>query len=424
MGLVTSALLARLLSPAEMGMYFLTFSIVTVAALAARLGLDKTVVKLIAGSLGLERPAQARQALRPVFLLATFSAAIVGGVYWLLVGEWLAEDVFRSPLMAGVTGLTSVWIAILTFRILLAECFRGFHDIRLATLFGGMTTAVLSAIAFGILWVVRGDASLHTGIAFSVAAAGTSVILAVWLLFKKVRLVPGKGGVAIPLKSILHDSWPFLISNLTAVAITQADLWIIGAFREEQDVAIYGAAARLVLLVNVSIMIANQVLPPIISELHVQGKKEQLERVLQGTATLTAIPAMIVLLALVGFGGPILALVFSGFYRAGASILLLLALARVVAVLVGSCEYVLMMTGHQRTMMAISMLTGTITVVGALAVVDAMGPLGVALVAAGAIIIQQLLMLFFAHKLAGVWTYASPSLLLRSVKRIAERYIG
>jgi len=44
-------LLARLLTPDEMGAYFLTFSLVSVSALVAQLGMGQTVVRLVVGAM-------------------------------------------------------------------------------------------------------------------------------------------------------------------------------------------------------------------------------------------------------------------------------------------------------------------------------------------------------------------------------------
>jgi O-antigen/teichoic acid export membrane protein len=54
---VTNMLLARVLSPAELGAYFLAFSLVTVCATVAPLGANRAVVRFVAEAIGLNRPA-------------------------------------------------------------------------------------------------------------------------------------------------------------------------------------------------------------------------------------------------------------------------------------------------------------------------------------------------------------------------------
>src|SRR5712691_6335697 len=64
---LVTAVLARVLTVKEMGDYFLLFSMVSVAAVLAQLGLDQTVVRLVASSIGKGMPGRARAAVSAVF---------------------------------------------------------------------------------------------------------------------------------------------------------------------------------------------------------------------------------------------------------------------------------------------------------------------------------------------------------------------
>ena len=43
-------------------------------------------------------------------------------------------------------GFIAAWAALQSFQILTSETFRGFHDIRLASIFGGVITGSLSVL--------------------------------------------------------------------------------------------------------------------------------------------------------------------------------------------------------------------------------------------------------------------------------------
>ncbi|MDZ7753982.1 MAG: oligosaccharide flippase family protein [Gammaproteobacteria bacterium] len=120
-GLAINAFLARMLPPEEMGAYFLITSVVMFAAIVARFGLKQTVVRLVAESMATGQPGRARATLRIVYVIVTLGALIVGGGYYLGFGTWLAEDVFSIPVLASVTGLTALWIAVLAFQTPVAE---------------------------------------------------------------------------------------------------------------------------------------------------------------------------------------------------------------------------------------------------------------------------------------------------------------
>ena len=93
---------------------------------------------------------------------------------------------------------------------------------------------------------------------------------------------------------------------------------------------LYGASARLVIFVATPFVVFSGVIPPIIAELHAQRKMRQLERALRAGATLAGLPAFGVLLVFLLFGPWVLGTIFPEPYRAGAPILAMLSLGRLV----------------------------------------------------------------------------------------------
>ena len=200
-------------------------------------------------------------------------------------------------------------------------------------------------------------------------------------------------------------SSPLWITSLILFTLTQADLWIAGIYLPQQQVAVYGAAFRLVLLVAVPLQIVNMVVAPLIAELYTQGKREELERSLRVAATVTGIPSFLTLVAFMLFGKPILGLVFGGYYREGALILALLSVGQLVNVWTGSCVQTLMMTGNQAPVMNATIATGLLIITGALWAGHIYGAVGIAGAVATGKAFQNILMLFYARKRTGIWTH-------------------
>ena len=162
-GLISSALLARLLTPQALGTYFLAYSILSVGTSLGQLGLTGTVVRLVAEGMGLNLFGRVRRVISVVLGVGTLGTLGVGSAY-LLFGDDLAMIVFNAPALAAITGLVAGWIMVGTLHGLLGETFRGFHDVRLATILGGQTTgvatgaatvALLTASLF-LFWLVNG----------------------------------------------------------------------------------------------------------------------------------------------------------------------------------------------------------------------------------------------------------------------------
>ena len=418
-GIVTNGLLARMLSPQEFGAYFLTLSIVSLGAVVGSLGLPKTVVRFVAENVGLSRFGRARRAIYTVLGLGVFGTLGVSLAY-LLVGDLVGRHLFDSSLLVAVTGLTAAWIAISVVNEITAETFRGFHDVRMATLLGGLATGgksgglVMKILLLGtliLLWVKSGETDLATVMLISIGSGSLSVLLSVWLLRGKLSsLDPQVAEDPISSKEVLHDSIPILIVALTAFVLQSADIWILGALRSQEEVAVYAAASRLVTFVAMPLLIVNLVLPPIVAEMYAQGKTAKLERTLRTFSTLAGVPSILVLAGFMTLGGPILGLVYGDYYRAGALVLVILSAAKLVAVWSGSCGLVLQFTGHQASMLRVSVLTSALFIPGALLAAQDYGAVGVAIAVVAATVLQNVILVQVAKRKTGMWTHVMFSL--------------
>ncbi|MDQ6955156.1 MAG: oligosaccharide flippase family protein, partial [Mariprofundaceae bacterium] len=216
--LAVNALLARLLVPEDIGAYFLILSLVSVTAIVAQLGLTQTIVRLVAESLATSRPARARLAVRLAVRLTALGALLMAGLLAFGGGAWLADHFFHSQIMSKVMGLAAVWVVINTFQQLIAEVYRGFHDIRLATIFGGLVTGLLAMLIFLGLWLLQGYSDLHQAILVTVIAGCSSITLSSLFLLNKLKALPASTDAQLSISDIMMISWPLWVSNLMLFA--------------------------------------------------------------------------------------------------------------------------------------------------------------------------------------------------------------
>lgn len=408
LGFVTNALLARLLTPTELGAYFATFTLVLVGSIVAQLGLDRVAVRFVSAALGTGKPGEARDVIRTVFRVGTVSAAVTGLVLILGVGSWLATDVFHSPIMEAVIPVAAGWLVVTALRALIVETFRGFQQFGFATVFDTLLADLLTALAFGALLLMRVRPNVSQVVALSLAFGTVVAIIAGALLLRRVSALQGDGRV--PGREVWAMAWPALITDVAIYVLgTGVDLLVLGAFRPLNEVALYGAASRLMMLAVAPYRILQGVTPPIISELYAQGRKKELEQALRAAATLAGIPAALVLALFVVAGASVMGHVYGDFYRAGATVLAILTVGRLVAVWTGSCGLALMMTGHQKPMMYITVFSGVISITAGILVAPRFGAVGVAVATATTASMQNLLQLFLAKRLVGVSTQAQLS---------------
>lgn len=403
LGIVINALLARLLTPAEFGAYFTSFTMVIIGSLIAQLGLDRAVVRLVSAALGTGEPGRARHAIERILTIGLIGSVALGAILTGL-GPWLSRHVYHSELVAHVSLLTGGWLVATAVQSLFVETFRGLQRFDLATLLDAVLLDVLWATGFGVLFLTGAHVGL--GAVVGISAATTTFIAAVagLLVMAQARRLRGPGRV--PPGEILDIAWPSLITNVASYFLsTGVDLLVLGVFRPQQDVALYGAATRLVILVATPLWILRGVLPPLIAELHAQGKRKELERTLRAGATLAGLPSLLILLVFVVGGRPIMGQLYGSFYRQGALVLAILSIGRLVSVWAGASGVTLIMTGHQKAMMSLTVVTGLLSVAGGILLASHFGGPGIAMATTTMAIVQNTLQVVLAKRLVGVWTH-------------------
>jgi O-antigen/teichoic acid export membrane protein len=104
-GILIASLLTFVISPEEVGSYNLALSIVSFGALVGALGLPKTVVRLVAENVGLNRFRRTRRVIYTVLSLGLVGTLLTSLAYFLVIGDLIERRLFESPLLVGLTGL-------------------------------------------------------------------------------------------------------------------------------------------------------------------------------------------------------------------------------------------------------------------------------------------------------------------------------
>lgn len=404
-GMAVSMLLARILVPQELGNYFIITSIAVTGAMLAQFGTHQSVVRLVAGGLARGEPGEVRRSLRAVFVIALAGAVIVAGGYVAGIGGIVAKYVFKSETVQAVAGLTAVWLILLHTQMLLAQTFRGFHDLKLAALFDGALTQLLLLIVLAVTWLVAYDWSFQGVVYVTIMAFMATVMGSAFLLRQRYwsHLPPANG---LAMRTTVRLSAPLFVSSTSFVVLGEMHLWILGAVAAPDQVAIYGAGFRLMQLVVLPLNLANHVIIPTVAELYAQGRKQELERVLRFTAIITALPALIMLAVLTVFAGDVMRLVYGEHFYAGAAVLAILAVGQAVNVLTGSPGVLLAMSDHQHLLMRVSLGGGLLGVIISALLVNSLGAIGVAAGFSMGIAIQNIVMVWLCKRYLGIKTYA------------------
>ena len=415
-GFMASVLLARLLSPAALGAYFLVQSVAVFSGFVGAMGLGPTACRIIAECSVRGSMMRLRSSIQRIAVLTFCGTVGVGVVLASGLGDWLGESLFDSPSLVSSGTLMGAWACLLGVQVVVAELYRGIGRIGFATLVGGVLSAVFSTITFGVVFIVAGSTSLHVMISLAIASVGTSLALAAsgilrWCQLNVscrasgTRLISESQAQCDTTVELLSVSFPILISSLGAVILPNIGLWILGVLATDQSVAVFGASVRLITLVALPLGALNAAIPPLVAELRSGSRRERLEGVARSGATIAAIPSLVVIAVFLAFPGPLMGLIYGEYFATAGSVLFILSIGQITNILAGSCSTILIHTGHQRDVMKISAMTLCLVVLSGVPLAHQYDVNGLAVAYAIGLTVQNIVSVIVVRRRIGIWTH-------------------
>lgn len=406
-GLLVAMLLSRLLEPAALGAYFLAMSLIGLGTTLGQLGLARPMVKLVPAALATGRPTAARHAVVVAFTATTLASLLLALLLVAPPGAWLAEALDDQGELTRVLPLVAMTMIVFAVIDLAAETFRGFEDLRSASfLTNGLAQRLLAVSGFALLFLAGASTGLGDVLTITLGTAVVVALVVAILLRRHVRSLP-KAGEPWSTGHVLGHGPSFMVIRLNLWLLASADLWALGFFRPTDEVALYGAAARLAVLVGVPLLVCNAVVAPVAAELHAHGKSDDLERAARSSATLSLLAAGAASLVFWLFGAAILGLLLGETYAAAAPLLAILMLGQLARVAFGPAGIVLTMTGHQREVMLVGIVITLLTVLALALLAPRLGAAGVAWTVTASITVHSFILAVLVRRRLGILPMAA-----------------
>jgi O-antigen/teichoic acid export membrane protein len=334
----------------------------------------------------------------------------------------LGYELFNSPIVGGLVELTAVWFVLRAIQTYLAFVLRGFHRVSVAAYLDGATTSVFIAVVFAFIWIRDYSVDVNIIILFVIGALILTVILSILLLQSIYETTPVMKGIQI--KEPVRIGIPLSIMSFTVIGINEAHIWIIGAFTDQVQVAIYGAATRLGKFITMPLIIVNGVIPSTVSQLHAMKDNISIEKVLQTFALVISLVTGAAATVIFIFPEEILELLFGQPYMAGWGVLVILIVGYFIGVLVGSPGVLMAMTDHQNISMIIGIISGLIGIAISIFLIEMYGVLGVAIGASTGTIIHNISMWLYCLFILNIKTHASLSTIANIRKDVEKSTRG
>lgn len=390
-GFFSTLYVARMLGADEAGVYFLAFAIVTAISTVSRVGLDSSVVRFtsIASESGRRQNVAAiiRISVSWVLLASFMLVALL-----FMGAESIATQVFSKPELGDALGVMLWAIPFISLSVLLASVLQGvrYPEASLFILNIGVPACML-LLMFLFAGVDGARIGLRHVAWIYVVAAVFVLMIAVAATVWAVRV--GFWGGVFSSGQLLASCLPLLMVAVMGLFVMWGSQLMAGIFLSAADVAMLAVAQRTSMLTSLILVAVNAVAAPQFAHLYQQKDYGQLKQAALRSVRIMVLMALPFLVGLCVFPQFIMSL-FGSDFAAGAVILPILACGQFINVMTGSVGYLLNMTGHERDMRNVMIVTGVFSLLLSYALTLMYGLVGAAIATALSVALQNL---FAAH---------------------------
>ena len=340
-------LVTNTLAPAQAGMYFSAFGIVTTLFCLAGLGIPDGLVR----SLGDQIAAGQRDSLRRSCLFSLVFGAISMGAIC-LAG-------FSSTIYLGITagqgtsfvGLVAVWLFVYGMVFVVAQALVALQAPALGSFFFYSATN-LCILCTSVPYLTFAQApQLTTLLKITISAACIACFAGLLTLFSQIRRATSTQDMLLGTNTPANLSLAFSIGGPIALSrmfqsmLYWIPVWVAAATLSTADSAVIGSSGRLLIAITAAIAALRFSVRPAIVAAAAQNDWLKIERIGRRICIFTTGVTLLAIFALWSTGAAVLGILLGDEYSAAWGILLILLIGALGEAFGGPVDEVLKMTG-------------------------------------------------------------------------------
>ena len=387
------AILARLITPAEMGILVPLSLVIGFTQTVVASALRQATTKFVAETL----PNGGSKGASPIFYqsirMSFLQAAVLG------LGIFLLAPVLSNQLLRTSTG--AIYFQVLGFDVLvyagvlptLVGALFGFHKFKEAAIIGTLGTLIRQSLIIILIIWLRSFVGLV--IAWVVSDSATAFLYAVYLS----RLI-GRPRFDFPLGRILSFSWPLSLSYTANFAYSWFDSAVLLVFVPLTTLGVYNVVSTAFsVLVGISLAISTTLFPAY-STIQGPDQRRSLNNASQLAARYVNFVMIPLSLGLLATAKPALSLFVGEAYVEGSLPLMVLSGSFAITAVATALTPIIVAIGQTRVSSGITTISVALSVITAILLVPFLGMIGASVARGlGMFIVAALTILYLERKL-------------------------
>ncbi len=393
-------LIARLLGVEFFGLFMLGVTIINLAGIFCRLGLDNGVLRYVPLYNGMGDSERVKGAIVQS-LKYSFIMSLLVGVILYLTADTLAI-IFNKPALEGVIKILSFFLPFMSFMNIALSSTQGFKIMKYMVygynLFFSTSNLILVLIFSLIGLRLNGVVFAHGLSLFFTAFLSMHYLKKTFPDIQEVKTVPET-------RELFRFSIPLLVSISSAFLIQWTDTLMLGHFRSSAEVGIYNAAMKTALLTSVILASFNTIFAPIISDLYNRKEKQKLESLFKTVTKWGYMISFPLFLLIILLSKEIMG-IYGQEFIIGWKSLIILAVAQLINAGVGSTGFMLAMSGKQDLLMHNTLGICFLNIILNYFLIPIYGQVGASIASGISIIIYNLVMILQVYVILKIHPYS------------------
>ena len=398
-------IIARKLGVEGSGYYYLTLSVVTAAVVIGRFGMDLAAMRHVSYALASENTNTVPAIFRRSFVFILSVSSLLAAITYFFAQE-IALHFFQKAELTEFIRL-GVWaIPAMSLVFLFGELLRSVNEIRQSQLVNfalNPFVAIMLLISLGVFM----DVSLELTIVSYIAGAYVSLLFGFYFWRQKQQRFAQDVAdtTSAPFTSdLVQAALPMFMVTFIGFLSNWGSITLLGVFGDKQEVGLFSVALRTAFVATFFMKAFGIAVAPKYAKLYRKNDMAGLEKVTKKTTRLMLIITAPVLLIMIFFSEFIMGL-YGAEFAQGGTCLAILAVGHLVNVGVGNVGFLLMMTGHEKTIRNNNFVGVGIIVLLSITLIPFFGAVGAASGYVSGVIIQNILACISVKRRLGFLTF-------------------
>jgi len=395
-------LIARIWTELELGIFALSYSILSICVAISTLGLKQGVVRNIAYSLAKKDYKKIFSFISSSIYFSLITSVIVAAVVF-FIAEPLAINVFHEPGLVLPLRIFSLAIPFFALIEIIVSIFRGFDDIKPFVYFEYFLLGILFPVFIVLIYIL--DQSFEN---VFVAGTGTFVITFILLAaystskISSKKVLKYKRITSPAAKELLFFSLPLLGTAMLQMIIIWTDTLMVGGILSASYAGLYSVSHNISQLISFPLGALLIMYIPVLSGLYAKKRFDEIKINYSIVTKWLCSITMPLFIFLFLFPESTIGFLYGSNYVFAADALRILSLGFIINNFAGPCGATLVSMGKSKFIMYATLSTAVLNIILNFILIPIFGIVGAAIASASSLFIINIAKLLKLYSLSGV----------------------